>query len=98
MNCQDIQDLLLLTLARCYEEDPRRFVTLSRQILDSSSARVAVAELRNGGFLEERLRGVVRLTIRGYQKYLTTLTCALPGPNPCEFLKCGQSQHLSAGH
>jgi|SRR5208283_817800 len=98
MSCQDIQNGLLLTLVRCYEEDPRRFVTLSKQILDSSAARVAVAELRNGGFLEERVRGVVRLTIRGYQKYLTSLPYALPGPNPCEFLKGGQSQHLSAGH
>jgi hypothetical protein len=98
MSYENIQDGLLGTLARCYEEDPRRFVTLSRQIVDSSSARVAVAELRNGGFLEERVRGVVRLTIRGYQKYLTALPRTLPGPNPCEFLKCGQSQHLSAGH
>ena len=71
MSCQNIHDELLVTLARCYEEDPRRFVTLSRQILDSSSARVAVAESRNEGSLEEQIRGVIRLTIRGYKKYGT---------------------------
>jgi len=93
---QNIQDSLLVTLARCYEEDPRRFVTLPRQILDSYSARVVIAELRNGGLLEERVRGVVRLTIRGYQKYLTTLPSA-PALNPCEYLKGSQNQYLSAG-
>jgi hypothetical protein len=98
MSCQNIQDGLLVTLVRCYEEDPRRFVTLSRQTLDSSSARVAVAELRNGGFLEEQVRGVVRLTIRGYQKYKITLPYALHGLNPCEFLKGSPSEHLAARH
>jgi len=55
MSCQNIQDGLLVTLALSYEADPRQFVTLSRQTLDSSSARVAVAELRNGGFVEEQV-------------------------------------------
>jgi len=79
MSCQDIQGGLLVTLVHCYEEDPRRFVTLSRQILDSSSARVAVAELRNEGSLEEQVRGVIRLTIRGYKKYATALPYACAG-------------------
>lgn len=79
MSCQNIHDGLLVTLVRCYEEDPRRFVTLSRQTLDSSSARVAVAELRNEGFLQEQVRGVIRLTIRGYQKYKTSLPYACAG-------------------
>jgi len=79
MSCQNIQDGLLVTLALSYEAGPRQFVTLSRQTLDSSSARVAVAELRNGGFVEEQVRGVVRLTIRGYKKYLTTLMYACAG-------------------
>jgi hypothetical protein len=60
---------LLITLAKCYEEDPSRFVTLPKQTLDSSSARLAVAELRNEGYVEEKIRGVVRLTARGYMVY-----------------------------
>jgi len=79
MICQDIQDGLLANLVRCYEENPRRFVSLSRQTLDSSSARVAIAELRNEGSLEEQVRGVIRLTIRGYHKYGTTLPFACAG-------------------
>jgi len=31
--------------------------------------RTAVAELRNEGYVEEQVRGVVRLTPRGYQVY-----------------------------
>lgn len=98
MNCESIQDGLVVTLAGFYEEDPRRFVTLSQHIVDSSAARVAIAELRNEGFLEERMRGVVRLTIRGYQKYLTTLACALSQPNPQRFLKGSCGEQLSTGH
>jgi hypothetical protein len=60
---------LLMTLAKCYEEDPHRFVTLPKQTVDSSRARQAVAELRNEGYVEEQVRGVVRLTARGYQEY-----------------------------
>jgi Mn-dependent DtxR family transcriptional regulator len=72
MSCQSIEDGFLVTLVLRYEEDPHQFVTLSRQTLDSSSARVAIAELRNEGLLEEQVRGVIRLTTRGYKKYKTT--------------------------
>jgi hypothetical protein len=34
--------------------------------MDSSWARVAVAELRNEGFVEEQVRGVIRMTAYGY--------------------------------
>jgi hypothetical protein len=61
-----IQDDLLNTLAGCYEQDPSRFVILPKQTMDSSWARVAVAELRNEGVVEEQIRGVVRLTPQGY--------------------------------
>lgn len=71
MTWQNIHDGLLATLALSYEEDPQRFVTLSRQTLDSSSSRLAVSELRNEGLVEEQLRGVIRLTARGYVKYKT---------------------------
>jgi hypothetical protein len=30
---------------------------------------MAVAEMRNQGYVEEQMRGVVRLTIRGYKFY-----------------------------
>jgi Mn-dependent DtxR family transcriptional regulator len=32
-------------------------------------ARQAVAELRNEGYVEEEVRGVIRLTERGYRAY-----------------------------
>jgi hypothetical protein len=66
-----IRDGLLLTLAQCYEQDPSRYVTLPKETLDSSSARGLVAELRNEGYVEEQVRGVVRLTPRGYKVYKT---------------------------
>jgi hypothetical protein len=63
---ETIQNDLLITLAGCYEQDPSQFLTLSKQTMDSSQARIAVAELRNEGFVEEQVRGVVRLTAYGY--------------------------------
>jgi hypothetical protein len=66
---QLIRDGLLLTLAECYEKDSSQFVTLSQQTLDSSAAREVVAGLRNEGYVEEQVRGVIRLTQRGYQAY-----------------------------
>lgn len=63
-----VQNELLVTLAHCYEMDPDQFVTLPKPILDDSLARLAMAELRNEGFLEEQIRGVVRLTALGYEK------------------------------
>ena len=64
-----IQTELFVTLVQRYEQDPREFVTLPQQTVDSSVARIAVAELRNEGYVEEQIRGVVRLTPRGYQVY-----------------------------
>jgi hypothetical protein len=64
-----VQNELLVTLAHCYEEDPDQFVTLPKLILDDSLARLAMAELRNDGYLEEQMRGVVRLTPLGYEKF-----------------------------
>jgi Mn-dependent DtxR family transcriptional regulator len=37
--------------------------------MDSSLARAVVAELRNEGLVKEQARGIVRLTLRGYQLY-----------------------------
>jgi hypothetical protein len=69
MQEQSIQTELFVTLAQHYEHDPREFVRLPQQTVDSSVARVAVAELRNEGYVEEQVRGVVRLTLRGYNLY-----------------------------
>ena len=69
MQPESIQTELFVTLAQHYEHDPREFVRLPQQTVDSSFARVAVAEMRNEGYVEEQVRGVVRLTPRGYQVY-----------------------------
>lgn len=71
MRTQTIQDELLVTLAEGYEKDPGQYFTLPKATLDSSWARCAVAEMRNEGFLEEQVRGVVRLTPRGYKEFKT---------------------------
>jgi len=69
MQTEIVQNELLMTLAHSYEEDPGQFVTLPKPVLDSSWTRVAVAELRNEGYVEECVRGVVRLTERGYKAF-----------------------------
>lgn len=62
-----IRDGLLAALTERYEADPAHFVSLSRQIVDSSSARAVIADLRNEGYVEEQERGVIRFTRRGYE-------------------------------
>ena len=69
MDWELIREKLLVTLGGKYEEDPRQFVTLPKQTLDSSTARQIVADWRNQGYVEERMRGVIRLTARGYNVY-----------------------------
>jgi hypothetical protein len=69
MQQEPIQTELLVTLLGCYEENPEQFLTLPKQTVDSSSARVMVAELRNEGIVEEQVRGVIRLTPRGYSVF-----------------------------
>jgi len=69
MNPAVVDHELLIALAHSYEADPGRFVSLPKPVIDSSLARMAVAELRNQGYVEEQVRGVVRLTPRGYKAY-----------------------------
>ncbi len=69
MQMETIQNELLATLVYSYEENPNQFVTLPKQTVDSSVAREAVSELRNEGIVEEQVRGVIRLTARGYSVY-----------------------------
>jgi Mn-dependent DtxR family transcriptional regulator len=40
---------------------------LPKQVVDSSSAREVISDLRNEGYVEERERGVIRFTRRGYE-------------------------------
>ncbi len=62
-----MRDGLLAALTERYEADPARFVSLPRQVVDSSSARAVIADLRNEGYVEEQERGVIRFTRRGYE-------------------------------
>jgi hypothetical protein len=69
MQLEMLENGLLFKLAQFYEQDPTRFLALPKQTIDSSSARMAVAEMRNEGWVEEQVRGVIRLTPRGYKAY-----------------------------
>ena len=60
---------LMVALAEEYERDPRRYITLSKETVDSSEARFIVADMRNHGYLDEKMRGVVRMTLRGYELF-----------------------------
>lgn len=62
-------DELIHRLAERYEEDPTEFVQLPQPTVASSFARQTVSELRNEGLVEEEVRGVIRLTPRGYMEY-----------------------------
>ena len=55
-----------------YREDPRRFLNLSKQAVDSALTREIVAELRNEGHVEEDVRGTIRLTPRDYGAAMLT--------------------------
>lgn len=64
-----VRDGLRFKLAQRYREDPRGFLSLSKQAVDSPLAREIVAELRNQGYVEEEVRGTIRLTPRGYRAF-----------------------------
>lgn len=64
---------LLTALATNYERNPFGYITLPKQTVDCSEARVIVADMRNLGYIDEQMRGVVRLTARGYQLCRTRL-------------------------
>jgi hypothetical protein len=64
-----MENQLMIALAEGYERDPRGYVTLTKETVDSSEARFIVADMRNQGYLDEKVRGVVRLTLRGYELF-----------------------------
>src|SRR5579883_1020300 len=67
---------LIHRLAERYEENPKEFVQLPQPTVASAVARQAVSELRNEGLVEEEVRGVIRLTPRGYMEYKRKTTFA----------------------
>jgi hypothetical protein len=80
-----VRDGLRFKLAQQYQEDPRHFLSLSKQAVDSALAREIVAQLRNEGHVEEDVRGTIRLTPRGYRAFqndpppYSYENCASPG-------------------
>ena len=64
-----VRDGLRFKLAQRYQKDPRHFLSLSKETVDSAVAREIVAELRNEGHVEEDVRGTIRLTPRGYRAF-----------------------------
>ncbi len=80
MSEQEIRNELFLALVLRYEQQRGQYVTLSKQTIDCSAARLAIAELRNEGLVEEQVRGVIRLTPMGYRRYKSApLACAQAG-------------------
>ncbi|PYX84213.1 MAG: hypothetical protein DMG68_21205 [Acidobacteria bacterium] len=69
---------LLVVLADYYEEDPRKFFQLSEKSLSSAMVRQMVAELRNDGYVEEEVRGVIKLTAKGYKTFRNGRGAAMP--------------------
>ena len=57
---------LLSALMSSYEQDAHQFVNLPPTFMETCLLRVALAELRNEGYVEEQARGSVRLKPRGY--------------------------------
>ena len=72
----EFSEELIHRLAERYEENPKEFMQLPQPTVASASARQAVSELRNEGLVEEEVRGVIRLTPRGYMEYKRKATFA----------------------
>lgn len=74
-----LRDGLIFDLAERYEENPGEFVQLPQPTMASAVTRQMLAELRNEGYVEEEVRGVIRLTTRGYLAYKKRVTTPLTG-------------------
>ena len=66
VNQDSIRSKLLVLLSKRYEEDYRRFVVIPQTLMAIYSIRFAIAVLRNERYVEEQVRGVIRLSPRGY--------------------------------
>lgn len=64
-----ILDGLRFKLAEQYRENPKNFLSLSKEAIDSALTREIVAKLRSEGHVEEEVRGKIRLTSRGYRAF-----------------------------
>ncbi len=60
---------LIRELVRLYQHDPAQFFYVPAQVMASAAMRESIAELRNNGYIEEELRGIIRLTTRGYRTF-----------------------------
>ncbi len=66
MDPHSVRVEILSTLSRQFEQDSRQFVVIPQPMMQMCATRAALAELRNDGFIEEQVRGVVRLRPHGY--------------------------------
>jgi hypothetical protein len=55
-----------MLLTKHYEQDWRRFVVIPQPLMQTHLVRTAIAELTRGEYVEERDRGVLRLSRDGY--------------------------------
>jgi len=55
-----------MLLTKHYEEDWRRLVEIPQPLMETQPVRAAIAELRDEEYVEERDRGVLRLSPEGY--------------------------------
>jgi hypothetical protein len=55
MRIQDIRYGLVVALVLRYEQHYNQFLVLSKHTVDSSSARLAIAQLRNEGLVEKQV-------------------------------------------
>ena len=84
-----VRDGLRFKLAEQYRESPTRFLSLSKEAIDSALGREIVAELRNEGHIEEEVRGKIRLTPRGYRAFQSD-------PSPYSYRNCITPRVVSA--
>lgn len=85
-----VRDGLRFELAEQYRENPKVFLSLSKEAIDSALGREIVAELRNEGHVEEEVRGTIRLTPRGYRAFQND-------PPPYSYRNCATPRVVSPG-
>ncbi len=60
---------ILSELSKQFERDSHQFVAIPLPMMQMCATRAALAELRNDGYIEEQVRGVVRLRPHGYMMF-----------------------------
>lgn len=69
MDPHSVRAEILCTLSKQFEQDARQFVSIPQPMMQMCATRAALAELRNDGYIEEQVRGVVRLRPQGYMMF-----------------------------